>query len=122
MSKPPLSLDSSNPGEGVALRGEVKAGVSPKLEAEGIPRKEEKAGAIPNSEECPVGGRLSRFSQQWTFSPWALSIISEGLGWEWVNKPPPLRSFFQEETPSLREYVDDLLSKGVVKRTKSLRF
>ena len=36
-----------------------------------------------NNEELPVGGHLALFQHQWHFSPWALSVISNGLGWKW---------------------------------------
>ena len=75
-----------------------------------------------NDEELPVRGRLALFQDQWHFSPWAHSVISKGLGGKWRSSPPKLRRFFQRPTPSLREYVDDLLARRVVCPAKSLSF
>ena len=36
------------------------------------------------TEQFPVGGRLFHFRDRWTFSSWAHSIVSNGLGWEWI--------------------------------------
>ena len=53
---------------------------------------------IPN-EHLRVGGRLVHFKNRWTFSPWAHSIVSQGLGWSWtMGKPPRLYKFFQKPT------------------------
>ena len=82
-----------------------------------------KAKVIPTpNEEIPVGGRLTHFRQNWLFSPWAHSIVSKGLGWAWVTTPPKLQPFYQKPTPFLKEYVRELLSKNVIKRTKSIKF
>ena len=45
-----------------------------------------------------------------------------GLGWEWLPSPPPLRPFYQRETPELKEYVSKMTSKGVIEECSSLRF
>ena len=74
------------------------------------------------SEQLPVGGRLAAFKDQWSFDPWASSVISKGLGWKWAIPPPTNRSFFQPSTSFLEEYVQDLLDKRVIKPAKSLRF
>ena len=78
------------------------------------------AGPPPN--EIPVGGRLFHFRQAWTFSKWAHSIVTHGLGWKWKCPPPPLRRFYQEPSPLLQAFVEEMRSKGVVERTKSIRF
>ena len=75
-----------------------------------------------NSEPLQVGGRLAHFKNSWMFSSWAHSIVSKGLGWSWVDRPPRLKSFFQEVTPFLKEYVQDLLARAVIKKAKSLKF
>ena len=74
------------------------------------------------NENLPVGGRLAHFKNRWTFSPWAHSIISKGLGWTWLGRPPPRKLFFQEATPFLKTYVKDLLAKAVIKKAKSIKF
>ena len=91
-------------------------------------REEEVQGVevpIRNShnEKLQVGGRLFHFKNRWTFSPWAQSIVSKGLGWAWNSKSlPPNRRFFQEPTPVLQSYVKELLSKFVIKKIKSIKF
>ena len=76
----------------------------------------------PN-EKLQVGGRLFHFKNRWSFSPWAQSIVSKGLGWAWRTKtPPPIKRFFQEPTPMLQSYVKDLLSKFVVRKIKNIKF
>ena len=74
------------------------------------------------SEQFPVGGRLARFKDQWNFDPWAFSVVSNGLGWRWSSPPPKLRTFFQQPTPFLEEYVQDLLQKKVIRSARSLKF
>ena len=44
------------------------------------------------------------------------------MGWEWIRSSPPLRLFFQRETPELLEFVSKLTSKSVIERCKVLRF
>ena len=61
---------------------------------------------LPPNETFPVGGRLSHFRDKWTFSPWAHSIVSKGLGWSWIEGQPPRgKSFYQELAPLLLEYA-----------------
>ena len=69
-----------------------------------------------------VGGRLAQFHHKWNFNQWAQNIIRRGLGWAWLQSPPPLRRFPQKETPFLKEYVQELLSKGVIMKVRSMRF
>ena len=77
---------------------------------------------VPN-ELLPVGARLQHFSHNWeAISSWAHSVVSNGLGWEWIRSPPPLRLFHQRETPELLEFVSNMTSKGVIERCKVLRF
>ncbi|XP_064088848.1 uncharacterized protein LOC135203130 [Macrobrachium nipponense] len=77
----------------------------------------------PTSEKYQVGGRLYWFRDHWTFSPWAYSIISKGLGWKWKGGfPPPPVNFFQTPTTDLKEYTKDLLQKKAIKKVKSLKF
>ena len=75
-----------------------------------------------NNEELPVGGRLKAFKDQWTFDPWAQSLVTNGLGWKWRLRPPRFERFFQPTTPYLEEYVRDLLQKGVIRYAKSMKF
>ena len=78
---------------------------------------------LPPNEKFSVGGRLFHFRDKWTFSPWAHSIVSKGLGWSWEpNQPPSCKVFYQKPTPLLQEYVQELLSKAVIKRVKHLKF
>ena len=84
-----------------------------------VPRTEIPPIAI---EMLPVGGHLYHFQDRWTFSPWAHSVVSNGLGWEWDASPPPLRPFYQRETQVLRENVSKMSSKGVIEECQSLRF
>ena len=77
---------------------------------------------LPPNEELPVGGRLFHFRKNWEFNPWAHSVVSKGLGWQWLETPPHLRQFYQPTTPFLEEYVQDLLDKSVIRKVKSLRF
>ena len=109
--------------EGEAISLEAGAEVSSSIEV-GVatPRDKESVVEPPPSEYFPVGGRLAHFRQQWAFDPWAFSIVSKGLGWSWVTNLPSPNRFFQEPTPFLAEYVQELLSKSVIKKAKSLRF
>ena len=77
---------------------------------------------INNNEDLPVGGRLALFKDHWRFDPWAHSIVSNGLGWKWRQKPPSFRRFFQPTTPHLEEYVQELLQKKVIRCTRSMKF
>ena len=86
---------------------------------EDVPRRD---ALPPTTELFPVGGRLYHFRDRWTFSPWAHSVVSNGLGWKWDPSPPPLRPFFQPETPELKDYVSKMSSKGVIEECQSLRF
>ena len=86
---------------------------------EAVPQKD---ALTPRTELFPVGGRLFHFRDRWTFSPWAHSVVSNGLGWEWNPSPPPFRPFFQPETQELQDYVSKMASKGVIEECKSLRF
>lgn len=76
----------------------------------------------PRNEEIPVGGRLRKFKKAWKFNQWALSIVTKGLGWQWITDPPPPNYFKQPSTPVLREYVRELLQKKVIQKARSLRF
>ena len=71
------------------------------------PQEEEPLPNLP--EMLPVGGRLSLYRERWTFSAWAHSIVKSGLGWKWVNSPPPLRSFYQELTEDAPKESDRTL-------------
>ena len=84
--------------------------------------EEDEDGVPLPPEKVPVGGRLTHFRHQWQFNTWAHSIVSKGLGWAWTDQPPVFKSFFQEESLVLKEYVQELLDKAVVKRAKSLKF
>ena len=96
---------------------------APFVRVEGeVARREERATPLPPSEESPGGGNLTNFNNRWKFCPWASSVVSKELGWEWIDKPSPLQPFYQEDTPSLREYVEELLSKAVIKKVKCLMF
>ena len=75
-----------------------------------------------NHKEVPVGGRLALFKDHWDFCKWSCSIVSNGLGWKWIKKPPKLHRFYQQPTPFLEEYVKDLLARKVIKPVKSLSF
>ena len=116
----------------VELAGAEAASIRFRTEEEAV-NAEEPQGEVPLEEEVleeartnehlRVGGRLLQFKDRWSFSPWAQSIVSKGLGWSWKGKgPPPLRKFFQKPTQLLLTYVRDLLSKSVVKKIKSIKF
>ena len=85
-----------------------------------VPEEVASKEVIPN--EMPPGARLFMQRAHWAFSPWASRIIAKGLFWKWKDQPPLLRRFFQSKTPLLTEYVEDLLSRGVVQEVKSVRF
>ena len=38
--------------------------------------------AAPDIESLPVGGCLSIFHSNWTFSSWAHSLVHQGVGWK----------------------------------------
>ena len=75
-----------------------------------------------NSDAIQVGGRLFHFRNKWTFSKWAHSIVSKGLGWEWTSPPPETRLFHQKATPLLSQYVTTMLEKGTIEPCRSIRF
>ena len=83
-------------------------------------------GEVPlvvTSEAIPVGGRLRRFRNRWRFDRWATSIVSSGLGWEWlVDRLPRFRSFKQESTLILQEFVKELLEKNAIREVNVLWF
>ena len=71
-----------------------------------------RAKTSPRIENFPVGGRLALFRESWRFDPWAFSVVSNGLGWRWIRRPPPPRRFYQQPTPFLEDYVQELLENG----------
>ena len=100
------------------------AGANPPIEAEGnsveagavvtITGAEGLAGVLQvplPSGDFQVGAHLAHFQSKWTFSSWAHSIVANGRGWAWREHPPPLRTFYQKETPFLKEYIQELLTK-----------
>ena len=117
--RPPLPIGEATEEVGEATEGvgAMALAVVPLLANPALPT----CPAL-NNEELPVGGRLALFKDRWHFSPWAVSVISNGLGWKWRSSPPKLRRFYQRPTPFLREYVDDLLARRVVCPAKSLSF
>ncbi|XP_064096545.1 uncharacterized protein LOC135208375 [Macrobrachium nipponense] len=74
------------------------------------------------NEDSQVGGRLYHFRHRWRFSNWVQSIVSRGLGWSWIEGPPPPNTFYQEPTQELVDYSQELLQKGAVLRTRNLKF
>ena len=121
-NNPPLSMALPSREGAVEVRDGAEVAATPKREAVANLRREGEVVPTPLNETIPVGGRLTFFRQEWSFDPWAHSVVSRGLGWAWKSTPPPLRSFYQEETPAIKSYVQDLLAKSVVKKAKSLRF
>ena len=110
---------ADNPGE--ELEDSIEANPVPNTNP-GVAVAGEVVEVLPPNGNLPVGGRLFHFRKKWTFSPWAYSVVSKGLGWQWLETPPRLRQFFQPPTPFLTEYVQELLDKSVVKKAKSLKF
>ena len=55
-------------------------------------RRSDSLNIQARSEEIPVGGRLAAFKAQWSFDPWAFSVVSKGLGGKWATPPPRLSS------------------------------
>ena len=54
-----------------------------------------------------MGGRLRRFHAHWTFSPWAFSIMKNGLGWKWAEEGPPrLKTFLSGTNPDTRGFCE----------------
>ena len=45
----------------------------------------------PCNESISVGGRLMKLKRAWKFKQWAFSIVSKGLGWQWLRVPPPVK-------------------------------
>ncbi|MEL7521173.1 MAG: reverse transcriptase domain-containing protein, partial [Cyanobacteria bacterium J06553_1] len=74
------------------------------------------------SEDLPVGGCLSSFHHNWTFSNWAHNLVFQGVGWRWSTHPPPLHTFHQREEPLLVSYVEKMLSKRAIEEARHLRF
>ena len=86
---------------------------------------EAEARGVASNEEFPVGGRLFHFRHNWTFSPWAHSIVSSGLGWQWTvpkEDLPKFKSFPQHSTPLLEAFVKELLDKKAIKKANSFKF
>ena len=65
---------------------------------------------------------MGRFAREWSRDPWAFKILKKGLTWGWCQQPPPYKQFFQEETPLLEGFLEDLVKAGAVERTTSLLF
>ena len=88
--------------------------------------KGEANGEVPlvvTNEAIPVGGRLRRLRNRWKFDRWATSIVSSGLGWEWlVDQLPKFRCFKQKSTPILREFVKELLDKNAIHEVNVIWF
>ena len=108
--------------EAASIRFRTEEGVVNAEEPQGeVPLEEEVLEEAKTNEHLWVGGRLLHFKDRWSFSPWAQSIVSKGLGWSWKGEgPPPLKKFFQKPTQLLQTYVRDLLSKSVIKKIKSI--
>ena len=78
---------------------------------------------VVTNEAIPVGGRLRRLRNRWRFDRWATSIVSSGLGWEWlVDRLPRFRRFKQESTLILQEFVKELLEKNAIREVNVLWF
>ena len=45
----------------------------------------------PCNESISVGGRLMKLKRAWKFKQWAFSIVSKGLGWQWLRVTPPVK-------------------------------
>ena len=77
-----------------------------------------------NNEGDKVGGRLTHFREAWIASPWALGVVSQGLGWRWSRKSPfkRKRPFLQPRSAELDEYVSKMLSKDTIERCHFLAF
>ena len=69
-----------------------------------------------------MGGRLTGFAQAWRSSPWAHNVVKRGLGWKWLEDPPPYHPFHQPATPLLESFVQTLLESGAIERTRFLAF
>ena len=82
------------------MREVEEVGVADKVLGRG-----EADGEVPleaTNEAIPVGGQLRRFKNRWKFDRWAASIVSSGLGWEWlVDQLPKFRRFKQRSSPIL---------------------
>ena len=85
------------------------------------------------NETVPVGGRLRRFRNRWIFDRWATSIVSSGLGWEWLvdrllrfqrfkQEEPALTqsAFLEHEEPSQGEHLFEVVSTNATKENREL--
>ena len=82
--------------------GEV--GMVDRREGEGVASRA--VTEVVTNEAIPVGGRLYRFRNRWKFDRWAASIVSSGLGWEWlVDRLPKFKHFKQRSTQILKEII-----------------
>ena len=84
-----LALKQEGAGEHLYTRGQ-------EVRREAEPEAEEK----PLNEQVKVGGRLATYSHMWSFSSWAKSILSKGLGWAWIGGPPLLPIFTNNQPRS----------------------
>ncbi|XP_069191191.1 uncharacterized protein [Procambarus clarkii] len=77
---------------------------------------------------CPIdgalGGRLARFACKWSHDSWAYRVVSSGLCWHWVDRPPMGGSGLrgQPSSPSLDQVILEWLRLGVVETTSSLKW
>ena len=112
----PLMSPSAVGVEGGVVTGEIEATVSM---ADSLKAAHKELEAAVTSEVVPNeisrGSRLRRQKDHWSFYPWAQNIVSKGLYWTWQRPPPPLKRFFQKETPLLKAYVRELLDKSLQK-------
>ncbi|XP_066986092.1 uncharacterized protein [Macrobrachium rosenbergii] len=113
-------MATASPG---ALEVEADSGTGrdPEISPEAEAQEEAEVISPQTNEPLQVGGSLYLYRDHWAFSPWAHSIVSKGLGWSWIEGPPPLVRFYQTPTPDLLDYAKDLLKKAV-KKVRHLKF
>ena len=78
MSSSPFSLARLR--QDVVVSEEEDLALPLKEEAKRPPKGEVAVEVAPPNESLQVGGRLAHFRRHWTFSPWAFSVVSNGLG------------------------------------------
>ena len=78
---------------------------------------------LPNST-IEVGRRLRKSAHLWKrLDRWAFNVVKKGLSWRWLKIPPKSVSCPPQKSNSLiRQYIQEMLDKGVIQKTKRFIF
>ena len=89
-----------------------------KAEPEEITEEEIRGGDF---QHVPVGGRLFKFRATWKGAT-NESIITKGLSWSWLDRPPPAKRIRQKTSPKMDAQIIKLRKMRVIEKTSSLKW